>query len=160
MHQRISGSLYRRASFPVAAIAAVALIAHLITSDRNGETPTNLALMSVLVAWLAFFGVRGWRSATLLADTEKVTVRQLVRTVSSRWQLIEEFTAETRPAPVMWLPVIRMQRRVLGVRFRDGRVGWLYELSCRPRAASRTWVDESAQRLTEMARLLAPAIGA
>lgn len=160
MHERLTGSAYRRVSFPVVAAAAVVLLVHLITSDPNGTTSTNLALMSALIAWLVFFGVRGWRSATLLADAERVTVRQLVRSVSWRWQLIDEFIAETRPAPTMWFPVRRPQRRVLGVRLRDGRVAWLYELSCKPRADGRTCVDDGAQRLNALARLYAPCFDA
>lgn len=160
MTERLTGSAYRRVSFPVAAALVVVLLVHSMTSDPNGTTSTNIALMSVLIAWLVFFGVRGWRSATLRADAEKVTVRQLVRSVSWRWQVIEEFTAETRPAPLMWFPVIRPQRRVLSVRLRDGRVAWLYELSCKPSADGQTWVDDGAQRLNALARLYAPSGGA
>lgn len=160
MPERLTGSAYRRVSFPVVAALAVVLLVRVITSDPNGTTSTNLALMFVLMAWLVFFGVRGWRSATLRADAEKVTVRQLVRNVSWRWQVIEEFTAETRPAPLMWFPVLRPQRRVLGVRLRNGRVAWLYELSCKPRAGGHTWVDDGAQRLNALARLYAPSFGA
>lgn len=89
-----------------------------------------------------------------------MTARQLLRTVSWQWQLIDEFIADTRPTPLMWLPVLRLHRRVLGVRLRDGRVGWLHELSCKPRADSRTWVDDSALRLSALARLDAPSVGA
>lgn len=71
MHERITGRLYRRVSLPVVAAVVIVLLVRSVTSDPSGTTPANLALMSMLVAWLAFFGVRGWRSATLLADPRK-----------------------------------------------------------------------------------------
>jgi hypothetical protein len=160
VHDRIVGPLYRRVSFPIAAVVAVGFLANAVRSDPNGTSPTNLALISVLAVWLAAFSVRGWRSATLLADAQKVTVRQLARTVSWPWEQIGGFTAETRPAPMMWLPVLRPQRRVLGVRMRHGQVRWLYELSCKPRADGRSWVDDSAQRLNALAQLAVPSAGA
>ena len=152
MDYRVTGSLYRRASFPVGAFVVIALLVNMSLSAPDGASVTNLALFSVLGAWVAAFGVRGWRSATLLASARKVTVRQLVWTISWSWEQIDGFAVETRPVPWTWLPLIRLQRRVPGVRLRDGRVYWLPELTCRPSADGRSWVDVSAARLSELAR--------
>ena len=159
MDYRISGALYRRAVFPVAAAAVVALIVTMIFSDPNGASVTSLAAFSILGLWVAVFGVRGWRSATLLASAHKVTVRQLVWTTSWAWQQIDGFAVETRPVPWTWLPLIQTQRRVLGIRLRDGRVCWLAELTCRPSADGRSWVDISAARLNELAQSRVPSAG-
>jgi hypothetical protein len=139
----------------VVAAAAVALIAGMVISDPNGSSVTSLALFSILDAWVAAIGVRGWRSATLVATAQKVTVRQLVLTTSWSWGQIDGFTTETRPVPWAWLPWIRSRRRVLGVRLRDGRVRWLDELACRPSAGARSWVDDAAVRLNELVQLQA-----
>ena len=84
----------------------------------------SLAAFSILGVWAAAFGVRGWRSATLLASARKVTVTQLVWTTSWAWQQIDGFTAQTRPVQWTWLPS----------------------------ADGRGWVDVSAARLSEWVR--------
>jgi hypothetical protein len=157
--ERITGPLYRRVSFPVIAVVAAALLVNAILSDRNGTTPTNLALMSVLFAWLVFWSVRGWRSATLLVGTENVTVRQLARTVTLPWQRIEDFVTEIRPTRMMWLPAVRLRRQVLCVRMRNGRVLGLYEFSCKASDDGRTSVDDIARQLNTLAQMHMPSVG-
>lgn len=156
MRYRVAASVYRRGSYPAAAVVLAVLFALIIRSD---PTVTNLVSFSLLEAWAVVLGLRGWRSATLLATADKVTVRQLLWTTSLPWQQIEGFTAETMPTP--WAPQvpIRVPRRVLGVRQRNGKTLWLTELSSRPAADGRSWVDVAAARLNELAELRVPSAG-
>jgi len=142
-------STCRRVWWAVFTIAGAALLVSLIFSDPNGTGPANIALMSVLLAWLIAIGVRGMRSATLIATQWRVTARELLKTTHWSWPVIEGFVAQTRPVPLLWLPVIRRRRRVLGVVY-SGQTRWLPELSCRVRAGASTWVDASAARLNEL----------
>jgi len=72
-------------------------ILSVIFSDPHGTQPANIALMSVLLAYLIALGTRGWRCATLVASGHQVTVRGLVTTTSVQWQHIDQFVADTRP---------------------------------------------------------------
>jgi hypothetical protein len=139
----------KRTRWAAVTVAGAALLVIVIFSDPNGTQPANLALMSVLLVWLTVIGVRGIRSATLIATTYRVTARELVKTTHWAWPIIEGFVAETRLIPVPWLPVIRVRRRVLGI-VCGGRTRWLNELSCRARDGASTWVDASAARLNEL----------
>ena len=141
-------SIWRRVWWAVFTIVGAALIVSLIFSDPNGTRPANIGLMSVLLAWLIAIGVRGMRSATLIAAPDQLIVRELVKTTRWSWPAVEGFVAQTRPVPLLWLPVIRQRRRVLGV-VSSGQTRWLLELSCRARAGASTWVDASAARLNE-----------
>jgi hypothetical protein len=149
-------SISRRVWWAAFTIVGAALLVNLIFSDPGGTRPANIALMSVLLAWLFAIGVRGMRSATLIATPCRVTARELVKTTHWSWPVIEGFVAETRPTLALWLPGIRLRRRVLGVVYSGGRTRWLPELSCRVHNGASTWVDASAARLNE---LLAAAAG-
>src|SRR5215470_248808 len=151
-------SIWRRAWWAVFTIVGAALLVSLIFSDPNRTRPASIALMSVLLAWLIVIGVRGMRSATLIATPWRVTARELVKTTHWSWPVIEGFAAQTRPVPLLWLPVISQRRRVLGVVY-CGQTRWLPELSCRVRAGARTWVDTSAARLNELRTAAAADIG-
>jgi hypothetical protein len=142
-------STWRRVLWVAFTIVGAGLLVSLIFSDPNGTRPANIALMAVLLAWLIAIGVRGMRSATLIATPGRVTVRELLRTTRLSWPLIEGFVVQTRPVPLLWLPVIRQRRRVLGVVY-SGQTRWLPELSCRDRAGASTWVDVGAARLNEL----------
>src|SRR5713101_1751921 len=100
-------STCRRVWWAVFTIAGAALLVGLVFSDPNGTRPANIALMSVLLAWLIASGVRGMRSATLIATQWRVTARELLKTTHWSWPVIEGFVAQTRPVPLLWLPVIR-----------------------------------------------------
>jgi hypothetical protein len=104
--------------------------------------------MSVLLAYLIALGTRGWRCATLVASGHQVTVRGLVTTTSVQWQHIDQFVADTRPAPVTAGLPIRMRRTVLGVQMRNGQTRWFPELSCRRSGDTSSWVDISVARLS------------
>lgn len=143
-------STWRRVWWAVFTIVGAALLVSLIFSGPNGTRPANIALMSVLLAWLIAIGARGVRSATLIATPYRVTARELVKTTHWSWPVIEGFVAQTRPVPLVWLPVIRQSRRVLGVVYFGGRTRWLPELSCRVRDGAATWIDASAARLNEL----------
>jgi hypothetical protein len=98
-------------------------------------------LLLAACAWLA---IRGARSATLLADDDKVTVRGLLRTRSWSWQQIGGFTVETRR-----LGQMHYRRRVLGLRLQDGSIRWFPELNCRvPRGQQPSWVDDASAVLS------------
>jgi hypothetical protein len=155
---RVAISPWRRIVFPLAGMLAWALILDLIFSDPNGTRLGNLALMAVLLAWVTVFAVRGWRGATLTATAAGVRFRGLVWSRSWRWQLISGFAAETRPVRWTWLPV-RVHRRVLAIRLRNGQVVWLHELNCRPARDGQAWVDAAAARLTELAQSYPPIAG-
>jgi hypothetical protein len=51
-------STWRRVWWAVFTIVGAALLVSLIFSDPNGTRPANIALMSVLLAWLVAIGVR------------------------------------------------------------------------------------------------------
>ena len=142
-------SISRRVWWAAFTIVGAALLVNLIFSDPNATRPANIALMSVLLAWLIAIGARGARSATLIATPSRVTARELIKTTHWSWPVIDGFAAQTRPVPLPWLPVIRQRRRVLGVVY-CGQTRWLPELSCRVRAGACTWVDASAARLNEL----------
>ena len=143
-------STWRRVWWAVFTIMGAVLLVSLIFSGPNRTRPANIALMSVLLAWLIPIGARGVRSATLIATPYRVTARELVKTTHWSWPVIEGFIVQTRPVPLVWLPVIRQSRRVLGVVYSGGRTRWLPELSCRIRPGASTWIDASAARLNEL----------
>jgi hypothetical protein len=159
MEYRVTGSSLRRVPYLLIPVVAVVLLVQVSIYDPNGHTVTSLTAFSLLGAWIAVIGVRGWRSATLLASARKVTVRTLAWTFSWRWEQIEGFTAETRPVAWRYLPMIRSRRQVLGIRLREGRVSWLSELTCRPAADGQSWVDISAARLNELRQMHRPPPG-
>jgi hypothetical protein len=159
MEYRVTGSSWRRVPYLLVPVALVALLVQASIYDPNGHTVTSLTAFSILGAWMAVIGVRGWRSATLLASARKVTVRTLAWTFSWRWEQIEGFTTEIRPVAWRYLPMIRSRRQVLGIRLWDGRVAWLSELTCRPPADDQSWVDVSAARLTELTQVHRPPSG-
>ncbi len=142
-------SIPRRAVFAAGSVLGVLAVTGVIISDPNGTRPANIALLSVLLVWIAVFGFRGSRCATLLASDHRVTVRGLVLTTSVQWPHIDRFVADTRLIPMMGLPV-RVRRRVLGIQMRDGLTRWFPELSCRPAADGSSWVDASVARLNEL----------
>lgn len=112
--------------------------------DKNGTQPGELAFTSALLAVLAWGAVRAARSATLLADDRKVTVRGLYRTRSWSWDEIDEFVVDTRLVGRQ----NTVRRRMLGLRGRDGTVRWFEQLNCRPaQGARRSWVDDAALAL-------------
>lgn len=110
---------------------------------HHGTQPGELAFTSALLAVIAVLIVRAVRSATILADDDKVVVRSLLRTRSWRWDQIDRFMADTRL-------VGAYSRRMLGIRLTDGRTRWLTELNSRPPTASRpSWVDGAAAALND-----------
>lgn len=149
-------SISRRVWWVAGTILGAALLVAVIFSAPNGLRPVEIALMPVPLAGLVAIGVRGMRSAILIATPYRVTVREMVKTTHWSWPIIEGFVAGTRLTPVPWLPGIRLRRRVLGVVYSGGRTRWLHELSCRARDEASTWVDASVTRLNE---LLAAAAG-
>ena len=157
MPYRVS-SIYGRLYFPVLAAAGSVLIVQMIFSDRGGKRPGNVVLMSILMAWLIAFGVRGWRSGTLLAFEDKVKVRGLIVTMSWPWQEIGRFVTDTRRVRWMGLP-IRVRRRVLGVELRGGQTRWLTEITRRTTGAGTAWIDARAARLNEFLAVHSPRQG-
>jgi hypothetical protein len=112
--------------------------------DKNGTQPGYLAFTSAFLVVLAWVAVRVARSATLLANDDKITVRSFLRTRSWSWDEIDGFVVDTRLAPAH----INYRRRMLGMRGHDGTVRWFRELYCRPaRGARRSWVDDAAATL-------------
>jgi hypothetical protein len=151
-------SISRRIYFTGLSGLGFLAILSVIFSGPDGTRPANLALMSVLLAWVIVLGIRGWRCATLLASGHQVTVRGLVMTTSVQWQNIDRFVANTRPARMIGLP-IQVRRRVLGVQMRNGRTRWFHELSCRPAGDGFSWVDASVARLNAMLAVHSPPQG-
>jgi hypothetical protein len=119
--------------------------------DRNGTQPGELAFTSVFLAVLVWLSVRSSRMATLLADSDKVVVRSLVRKRSWPWDQIDAFVVETRLVGGF----VKYRCRMLGIRQHDGRLRWLTELNCRPANGRRaSWVDDAAATLNEHLAIL------
>jgi hypothetical protein len=111
--------------------------------DKNGTQPGYLAFTSAFLAVLAWVAVRVARSATLLANDDKITVRSFLRTRSWSWDEIDGFVVDTR-----LVGANGYRRRMLGMRGHDGTVRWFSELNCRPaQGARRSWVDDAAATL-------------
>jgi len=119
----------------------------------NGTRLANVARWSVLLAWAIAMSWRWWRSSTLLAAPDKVTIRTLFKTITLPWEQIDCFVAETRPTRTA--PAIQLQRRVLGIRGPGGGTFWVTEIYCRPSRAGPTWIDAAAARLNEL-RVMQP----
>lgn len=149
MLYRITGSIYRRAYFPVAAVVVIAAFAWMTWSEPGGPTASEIVYFAVECAWVTAFAVRGWRGGTLLATEDKVTVRQLIWTRSWSWQQIDGFTIETRSQPRLMLPVVKVQRDVLKMQFASGGAVWLSEICWRPPASEAS--QASVRRLSELA---------
>ena len=112
--------------------------------DKNGTQPGEIAFTTILLAVFASLAVRAARSATLLANDDKITVRSFLRTRSWSWDDVGGFVVDTRLVGA-W---VKYRRRVLGLRERDGSIRWLSELNCRPARGSRgSWVDKAAATL-------------
>jgi hypothetical protein len=149
MIYRVS-SIYRRL-YIITAVSLTflgALYGLLLNSDPT--QPANLALIAVLVIWVLFIARRAWRSATLLAFDDGITVRELVKTTSVPWDMIDHFISERRSVPLMGMLPISVRRSVLGAQLGSGRTRWFPELSCRAAGGGTTWVDTSAARLNEL----------
>ena len=115
-------------------------------SDKNGMQPGEIAFTSVFLVLIAWFTVRAARSATLLANDAKVTVRGLYRTRSWSWDEVDGFVADTRLVGAY----VKYRRRVLGMRYRDGTIRWFPELSCSPAQGDRrSPVDDAADTLND-----------
>lgn len=111
--------------------------------DKNGTQPGEIAFTSVFLAIIAWVAVRAARSATLLANDEKITVRSILRTRSWSWDEVDGFVVDTR-----FVGAINFRRRMLGIRKHDGTIRWFPELNCRPaRSTRRSWVDDAATTL-------------
>jgi len=111
--------------------------------DKNGTQPGYLAFTSAFLVVLAWVAVRVARSATLLADDDKITVRSFLRTRSWSWDEIDGFVVDTRSVGANGY-----SRRMLGMRGHDGTVRWFSELNCRPAQGDRrSWVDDAAATL-------------
>jgi hypothetical protein len=114
-------------------------------SAKNGTEPGFVAFTTAFLVVIAWAGVRAARSATLLANDHKVTVRSFVRTRSWLWEQIDAFVVETRP-----IGMYSYKRRMLGLRTRDGNIRWLSELNCRPAGGpGGSWVDDAAATLNQ-----------
>jgi hypothetical protein len=112
---------------------------------KNGTQPGFVAFTTAFLVVIAWGGVRAARSATLLANDDKVVVRSFVRTRSWLWDEIDAFVVETRP-----VGRYSYQRRMLGLRTRDGNIRWLSELNCRPAGGpGGSWVDDAAATLNQ-----------
>jgi hypothetical protein len=112
--------------------------------DKNGTQPGEIVFTTILLAVFAWLAVRAARSATLLADDDKITVRSFLRTRTWSWDDVGGFVVDTRLVGA-W---VKYRRRVLGLRERDGSIRWLSELNCYPARGSRgSWVDEAAATL-------------
>lgn len=124
-----------------------------------GTTTEGITLLSIVLAWLLIFAIRGARSATILLSESMLIVRTLGYTKSWPVAQVEAFDTETRAAMpgfgvlglgvslgLLWL--VRRQRRMLRIRFRGGATLWLTEFKSRPTGkGERTWVDEQADIL-------------
>jgi hypothetical protein len=148
MIYRVS-SIYRRLFFMALASVSFLGVLYALLLNSDPSQPANLALIAVLVIWILFIARRAWRSATLFAFDDGITIRELVRTTSVPWDMIEHFVAGTRSVPLMGMP-IRVRRSVLGAQLRSGRTRWFPELSCRAARSGTTWVETSAARLNEL----------
>jgi hypothetical protein len=148
MIYRVS-SIHRRLFFITLAIVAYLGVLYGLLLNSDPTQPANLALIAVLVIWILFVIRRAWRSATLFAFDDGITVRELVKTTSVPWDMIDHFIAAKRSVPLMGMP-IKVQRSVLGAELRSGRTRWFPELSCRAARGGTTWVDTSAARLNEL----------
>jgi hypothetical protein len=112
---------------------------------KSGRQPGFVAFTTAFLVVIAWVGVRAARSATLLTNDDKVTVRGFVRTRSWLWNEIDAFVVETRS-----VGRYSYQRRVLGLRTRAGNIRWLSELNCRPAAGpGGSWVDDAAATLNQ-----------
>jgi len=141
-------SIRRRLYVPVFGVLASAGILWTIFTDPNGARLANVALMSVLLAWVIAVSWRWWRSSTLLTAPGGVTIRTLFKTITLPWEQIDCFVAETRP--IRTSLAVRLRRRVLGVRGPGGGTLWLKEIYCRPSRTGPTWIDAAAARLNEL----------
>jgi hypothetical protein len=124
-------------------------ILYVLLSGSDPSQPFNIGLIAVLAIWALFIARRAWRSATLLAFDDGITIRALMHTVSLPWDMIDHFVAGTHPAPLLGFPIM-MKRSLLGAQMRSGQTRWFAELSCRPARSGTTWVDTSAARLNEL----------
>ena len=85
--------------------------------DKNGTQPGYLAFTSAFLVVLAWVAVRVARSATSLANDDKITVRSFLRTRSWSWDEIDGFVVDTRSVGANGY-----SRRMLGMRGHDGTV--------------------------------------
>jgi hypothetical protein len=149
MIYRVS-SIYWRIYFITSCCAVfLAILYVLLLSSSDPSQPANIALIAVLAIWVLFVAIRAWRSATLFAFDDGITVRGLVKTTSVPWDMIDHFVAETQPVPLLVVPIM-VKRTVLGAQLRSGRTRSFPELRCRPARDGSTWVDTSAARLNEL----------
>lgn len=124
--------------------------------EKNGTQPGEIAFTSAFLAVLAWVTVRAARSATLLANDDKITVRTFLRTRSWSWDEIDGFVVDTR-----LVGANSYRRRMLGMRGHDGTVRWFRQLNCRPaRGARRSWVDDAAATLNRYASSRQPSVSA
>jgi hypothetical protein len=143
-----------------AAIIALALI----SPNTYGTGTEGITFKSIILAWLAFWAVRGARSATILLTDSTLTVRGLGFTKSWPVAQVDSFVTETRAVTPGFgslgialsfglLYYVRRPRRMLGVKFRNGGTRWLIELKSRTAGkGERTWVDRQADILNNALR--------
>jgi hypothetical protein len=140
------GGLHYRLTFLIPKVFGAGFFCFIVAVEipyyfgRTGSQPGWVISASVFIAVGGWLAVRASRMATLLADDEKVTVRNIFRTRSWPWHHIDGFVVETRVVGRTFF-----RRRVLGLRLNDGNVRWFEELNCRPsRGARRSRVDDAA----------------
>ena len=138
--------------------AAAALWEVRADGNLSGRHPTqtaSLVLILILLAWAIPVSYRAWRSATLIAATDKVTLRLVLKTFSWQWQEIDSFVVETRPTKSMFLsrPVLR---HVIGIQPRSGQTRWCIELAARPAGTAASRLDAAGARLNEFLAAQAP----
>lgn len=149
MLYRVTGSICRRACFPLIAVVVIAVLVQITWFGQGDHTVMNIVYLAVYGPLCSLMGVRGWRSATLLATEDKVTLRTLRQTHSWSWQQIDGFTIETHPLPWLLLPVVKVRRDVLKMQFASGDTAWLSEIYWRPPASEAS--RASVRRLSELA---------
>lgn len=151
MQYQVTTPAYRRTSVAVLLCLAWAATLVLLLADPGRIWPARIGLLMFPVVLTALARQAGWRGAKLTATDSGLEFRGPVWTSSWRWPLVAAFEVQTRQVRWVMLPV-QVQRRVLGVRLRDGQIRWLSEFNSRPRRDKPDWIDAAVARLNELAR--------
>jgi hypothetical protein len=115
------------------------------TIFQPGKGGVGLQIFSALfVAVCTVVAVRGFRSATVIADTNGVTYRSLMRTRRWQWADINRFEVHDASVGIM-----RYNRRVLFMRDVQGDVRKLEQLNASPKRSPNP-IDVAAEALNDL----------